>query len=149
MRKACAILARNMDVYVVQILSAEEIDPPLTGDLKLMDVEDGDEAEVTVTAPLLKKYQETLANYRGKLASFARDAGSIIYSRATRCRSTDWCLAILASAAWCAMSNRVSIPGQKSPVRAAQEAQQSMWQRLSRCFLRGSDGSHFADFDSI
>ncbi len=64
-----------MDVYVVQILSAEEIDPPLTGDLKLMDVEDGDEAEVTVSAPLLKKYKETLANYRGKLAEFCTRRG--------------------------------------------------------------------------
>ena len=36
------LIARNMDVYVIQILSQEEIDPPLTGDLKLTDVEDGD-----------------------------------------------------------------------------------------------------------
>jgi uncharacterized protein (DUF58 family) len=64
------LIARNMDVYVVQILSQEEIDPPLTGDLKLTDVEDGDEAEVTVSAPLLKKYKETLAAYRGKLSEF-------------------------------------------------------------------------------
>jgi uncharacterized protein (DUF58 family) len=64
------LIARNMDVYVIQILSQEEIDPPLTGDLKLTDVEDGDEAEVTVSAPLLKKYKETLAAYRGKLSEF-------------------------------------------------------------------------------
>src|SRR5438105_11087720 len=64
------VIARNMDLYVVQILSAEEIDPPLTGDLKLTDIEDGDEAEITVSAPLLKRYKETLAAYRSKLAEF-------------------------------------------------------------------------------
>lgn len=69
------LIARNMDVYCVQILSAEEIDPPMTGDLKLTDVEDGDEAEVTVSAPLLKKYKETLAAYRGKLAEFCTRRG--------------------------------------------------------------------------
>src|SRR5262245_29889474 len=69
------LIARNMDVYVVQILSAEEIDPPLTGDLKLTDSEDGDEAEVTVSAPLLKKYKETLAAYRGRLHDFCTRRG--------------------------------------------------------------------------
>jgi hypothetical protein len=69
------LVARNMDVYCVQILSQEEIDPPYTGDLKLTDVEDSDEAEVTVSAPLLKKYKETLAAYRGKLAEFCARRG--------------------------------------------------------------------------
>jgi uncharacterized protein (DUF58 family) len=69
------LVARNMDLYVIQILSAEEIDPPLVGDLKLTDVEDGDEAEVTVSAPLLKRYKETLAAYRGRLADFCTRRG--------------------------------------------------------------------------
>ena len=69
------LIARNLDVYVIQILSAEEIDPPMTGDLKLTDVEDEDEAEVTISAPLLKKYKETLAAYRGALHNFCTRRG--------------------------------------------------------------------------
>ena len=69
------LIARNMDLYVIQVLSAEEIDPPLVGDLKLTDVEDDDVAEVTVSAPLLKRYKETLAAYRGKLAEFCTRRG--------------------------------------------------------------------------
>ena len=69
------LVARHMDVYVVQILSQEEIDPPLTGDLKLTDVEDGDEAEVTVSAPLLKKYKENLAAYPRRLHEFCTRRG--------------------------------------------------------------------------
>jgi uncharacterized protein (DUF58 family) len=69
------LIARNMDVYVIQVLSQEEIDPPMTGDLKLTDAEDGDEAEVTVSAPLLKRYKDTLNAYRGKLHDFCTRRG--------------------------------------------------------------------------
>jgi hypothetical protein len=49
-----------MDVYVIQILSQEEIDPDVKGDLRLVDCEDGDEAEITASGPLLARYKETL-----------------------------------------------------------------------------------------
>ena len=54
------LLAQQMDVYVIQTLSAEELDPDVKGDLKLVDVEDGDMAEITASAPLLKRYRQTL-----------------------------------------------------------------------------------------
>src|SRR5436190_19368531 len=60
------LVARQMDVYAIQILSQEEIDPDLTGDLKLVDVEDADAAEVTVHLPLLRRYKENLAAYRAE-----------------------------------------------------------------------------------
>jgi uncharacterized protein (DUF58 family) len=69
------LVARNMDIYVIQVLSHEEIEPPMTGDLKLTDAEDGDEAEVTISAPLLKRYRETLAAYRGGLHEFCSRRG--------------------------------------------------------------------------
>src|SRR5262249_45462075 len=40
------LLARRMDIYVLQILAQEEIEPELIGDLKLIDAEDADEAEI-------------------------------------------------------------------------------------------------------
>ena len=43
------LLARNMDIYVVQVLSQEEVTPELVGDLRLVDVEDGEAAEITIT----------------------------------------------------------------------------------------------------
>jgi len=62
-------VSREMDVYVVQVLSAEELDPDVQGDLRLIDCEDGDVAEVTITGPLLAHYKETL----GKFVASARD----------------------------------------------------------------------------
>lgn len=56
-------LAREMDIYVIHLLSAEEFDPDLQGDLRLIDSEDGDVAEVTISGPLMKRYKNTLAAF--------------------------------------------------------------------------------------
>lgn len=69
------LLARNMDIYVIQVLSKEEIEPNLVGDLRLTDMEDGDETEITISAPLLKRYKETLKQFRGKLSEFCSRRG--------------------------------------------------------------------------
>src|SRR5215469_11814629 len=69
------LVARQMDVYVIQILSQEEIDPEITGDLKLVDVEDDDAAEITVNGPLLRRYKENLAAYRASLHDFCTRRG--------------------------------------------------------------------------
>src|SRR6266513_509618 len=58
------LVARHMDIYVIQILSQEEIEPEIVGDLKLVDIEDDDVAEITVSGPLLKRYKQNLAAYR-------------------------------------------------------------------------------------
>ncbi|MDX2119036.1 MAG: DUF58 domain-containing protein [Planctomycetota bacterium] len=58
------------DLFIVQVLSPQEDSPTLTGDLKLKDVEDGDTAEVTISAPLLKRYKQNLDAYRSQLAAF-------------------------------------------------------------------------------
>jgi uncharacterized protein (DUF58 family) len=69
------LIARQLDVYVIQILSQEEIDPDLSGDLRLVDVEDADVAEVTANAPLLRRYKENLAAYRAALHDFCTRRG--------------------------------------------------------------------------
>src|SRR5499425_326996 len=46
------LVARQLDIYVIQVLSQEEVEPEIVGDLRLVDVEDEDVAEITVSAPL-------------------------------------------------------------------------------------------------
>jgi uncharacterized protein (DUF58 family) len=53
----------NYDLFCVQTLSPQEVEPDLTGDLKLKDIEDADEAEVSITAPLIKQYKANLNAY--------------------------------------------------------------------------------------
>jgi uncharacterized protein (DUF58 family) len=69
------LVARQLDIYVIQILSQEEIDPEIVGDLKLVDIEDEDVAEITVSGPLLKRYKQNLAAYRAALYEFCTRRG--------------------------------------------------------------------------
>lgn len=69
------LLAQQLDVYVVQVLSPEELRPELQGDLKLVDCEDGDVAEITVSRPLLDRYQKTLAAFVGGARDYCTKRG--------------------------------------------------------------------------
>lgn len=64
------LLAGSHDVFLIHILSPEELDPKLAGDLTLVDVEDADVAEVTISAPLIRKYKETLAAFVTELKEY-------------------------------------------------------------------------------
>ena len=57
------LVTQQMDVYVLHVLCPEELDPEIKGDLKLIDCEDEDVAEITVSRPLLDKYKRTLAAF--------------------------------------------------------------------------------------
>ncbi|MBC7782638.1 MAG: DUF58 domain-containing protein [Burkholderiales bacterium] len=69
------------DLFAIQVLSPQEIDPDLQGDLKLVDVEDADMAEVSITQPLLKKYKNNLNAYCLSLKEFiTRRGGTYLFT---------------------------------------------------------------------
>lgn len=57
------LVGQQMDVFVLHMLSPEEMNPELSGDLKLVDCEDDDEAEISVSNAVIKRYQATLAAF--------------------------------------------------------------------------------------
>jgi uncharacterized protein (DUF58 family) len=69
------LVARQMDVYAIQILCQEEIEPDVQGDLALTDVEDADAAEVTISPGLLRRYKENLNAYRAALHHYCSRRG--------------------------------------------------------------------------
>jgi uncharacterized protein (DUF58 family) len=69
------LVSQQMDVYVIHVLSQEEIDPDVKGDLKLVDCEDQDIAEITVSAPLLAKYKSTLNAFVAGTQEFCNKRG--------------------------------------------------------------------------
>jgi len=69
------LVARNLDIYVIHVLSREEVEPELVGDLRLVDAEDDDEAEITVSAPLLKRYKDNLNAFVGGLKDWCTKRG--------------------------------------------------------------------------
>jgi len=69
------------DLFCVQVLSPQEIDPDLQGDLKLRDVEDDDMAEVSITQPLVKQYKSNLNSYCLALKDFVtRRGGTYLFT---------------------------------------------------------------------
>ena len=68
-------VAHQVDCFVIQVLSQEELDPDVTGDLKLVDCEDKDEAEITVSAPLLNRYKQTLNSFTSGAQEFCSRRG--------------------------------------------------------------------------
>ena len=69
------LMGQRADVYVIQVLSQEEIDPDVAGDLKLVDCEDQDVAEISVSGPLLARYKATLAAFTAGAQEFCSKRG--------------------------------------------------------------------------
>jgi uncharacterized protein (DUF58 family) len=69
------LLGRHYDLFAVQVLSPEEIEPQLVGDLRLTDVEDEDVAEVTVSRALINRYKQNLQGYCEHLREYCTRRG--------------------------------------------------------------------------
>src|SRR5690606_12513672 len=69
--------AGAFDCFAIQVLAPSELDPaseaaaggPLTGDLRLVDVETGAGVETSVSGALLKRYRENLERYLAGISS--------------------------------------------------------------------------------
>ena len=69
------------DLFCVQVLSPQEVEPDLQGDLKLRDLEDDDLAEVSVTGPLIKQYKANLNAYCLALKDYiTRRGGTYLFT---------------------------------------------------------------------
>lgn len=71
------LVSSRYDLYMVQVLSPQELEPQLGGDLRLLDIEDGDAAEITVSSALLKYYKRNLAAYCSELNDFCTRRGAV------------------------------------------------------------------------
>jgi len=67
--------SRSTEIYVFHVLSPQEIEPELAGDLRLTDVEDGVTVDISVSAPLLKSYRRTLELFREEVRDYCSGHG--------------------------------------------------------------------------
>lgn len=65
----------GQEVVLVQVLSPEEIDPELNGDLRLIDSELNTGKEVAFTGRVLQRYREELVHYQNELRQMASERG--------------------------------------------------------------------------
>ncbi|MCQ3930961.1 MAG: DUF58 domain-containing protein [Chloroflexi bacterium] len=70
-----ALQGRGFEVALIHVLSPDEVNPPLTGDLRLMDVETGVPQEVTIDGGMIQLYQERLLAWRQEIGEFCLRRG--------------------------------------------------------------------------
>lgn len=62
--------SRGYEIGVIHLLSPDEMDPPHGGDLKLVDIETGEDAEISLDASTLQLYQARLEGWLGDIGRF-------------------------------------------------------------------------------
>ena len=76
--KARALLARRFEITFIHLLSPDEANPPLSGDLRLLDAETGQTVEITADYESLARYRAGLAAWQAELRAWCAQR-SIIY----------------------------------------------------------------------
>lgn len=66
---------RPFEITLFHILSPDELNPPLEGDLKLLDVEGGAALDISADLDLLQRYVERLHAWRGEVEAFCTGRG--------------------------------------------------------------------------
>jgi uncharacterized protein (DUF58 family) len=62
-----ALLSKGNEVGIVHVLSPDEVEPPLAGDLRLIDVETGVAQEVSIDGSMRERYMERVQVWRDDL----------------------------------------------------------------------------------
>ncbi len=62
--------SRGYEIGLIHILSPDEIEPPVTGDLKLVDVETGVDAEITLDPNTLNLYRQRFRDWQAEIANY-------------------------------------------------------------------------------
>lgn len=70
-----ALAARGFEVNVLHILSPDEVNPDISGDLKLLDSETRAEIEITGEYDLVERYRQGLADWQEELRRFCGARG--------------------------------------------------------------------------
>jgi uncharacterized protein (DUF58 family) len=79
--------ARGYEVTVLQTLSPDELDPPLAGDLRLVDIETGHAQEVSLDSGLRDLYRRRIQTWQAEIQAYCLKRG-IRYMRLST--TTPW-----------------------------------------------------------
>jgi uncharacterized protein (DUF58 family) len=70
-----SLVSRKYEITVLHILSPDEVDPGLSGDLKLLDSETGAEVEITADFELLARYKDGFSAWQEEIRRFCGTRG--------------------------------------------------------------------------
>jgi uncharacterized protein (DUF58 family) len=72
-----ALLDHHNEVVVLHLLAPQELEPPMTGDLNLLDRETGEEIPITLNQEALDGYHTRLQEWRGGIEKMCLHLGAI------------------------------------------------------------------------
>lgn len=70
-----ALQSRGYEIGLLHLLSPDEAEPPLNGDLKLIDVETGEAAEITLDAGMREQYRARLQAWQAEITAYCHGRG--------------------------------------------------------------------------
>jgi uncharacterized protein (DUF58 family) len=70
-----ALQSRGYEVGLLHILSHDETDPPIGGDVKLVDIETGADAEITLDNSTLSLYRERFQDWQAEIMTHCQNRG--------------------------------------------------------------------------
>ena len=71
------LVSRRMDVIVMHLIAPEEIDPPTEGDRRLIDVEDHEAIELTLTPLVRERYRQRVRAFSDRAKTFCSARGAV------------------------------------------------------------------------
>lgn len=74
------LLDRRFEVILLHLLAPEEVHPPMSGDLTLIDREDGSEVAITINQEAIDRYEARFRSWTGAIENFSARHG-IVYLR--------------------------------------------------------------------
>lgn len=87
-----ALCARGFEVIALHILAPDEIEPALSGELRLLDSESGAIRDISITPALLARYRQNFTRYCGEIQMFClrRNITHLRISTKTPFEATAW-----------------------------------------------------------
>ncbi len=70
------LLYKKQDVFLIHVLSPEELKPELEGQVRLLDSETGKVMDVAITPALLRQYQAKLSEFNNQIREFCSKLGA-------------------------------------------------------------------------
>jgi uncharacterized protein (DUF58 family) len=72
-----ALIDHHYELVILHLLSPQELDPPMIGDLNLIDRETGEEIPITLNQEALDRYRARLAEWRREIEHMCLHVGAI------------------------------------------------------------------------
>ncbi len=67
--------SRNFEITLLHVLSPDELEPPLSGDLRLVDIESGQSQEVSIDGGVRQMYRQKVADWSAGIEAGCRKRG--------------------------------------------------------------------------